>query len=841
MSDIEQEIEKVGNEIRELKKNKSEKEVVMKKVAELLALKKQYLEKFGKEYGVKKEDAKPKSKAKVVSQVKDENKKSKKELNKEKKKAAKLLAKNGPVATNSSTKASKSNATTAKNGLIMDTTNLTKSGIYYGRGSIPKISYIVSLFVGKSVDDFFIGTGTSAKTEPVLVSNKNFIHGDVSIGRYLVREKMECGLLGDTKEDEGMIESWIEFGLKKLYARADLKVEMEFLNEYLKDKSYFFKFGMSLADIVLYCVLQDVTIDANLVHLKRWFDFCAGQEFMKNANAVLLKKLEGKANIQEVKSVTKLKSKDQGGSCPPLKDAIDGQVVTRFPPEPSGYLHIGHVKACMLNHYYAKRYHGKLIVRFDDTNPTKEKAEFEQSILDDLKRLDIVPDMKSHTSDHFELMKKYAIQMIEKQFAYMDNTVQEIMREERMEGIESKCRNQTVQENMKLFNDMCNGNSNGYCLRAKIDMQDNNKTMRDPVLYRANSTPHHRTGTKYKAYPTYDFACPIVDSIEGVTHAMRTTEYTDRDAQYAWIIKALGIRNVIIQPFARMNFVYSVLSKRKLQWFVDNHHVTGWDDPRFPTVQGVLRRGVQVKALGDFILSQGASKRIVDMEWDKFWSMNKKQIENVAARYYALSKHAKVKLTLTNISEESGVVGLIVAKHPKNPDLGNKIQRFGRHLLIEGDDAAGLVQDEEITLMRYGNIIVQKVEKNDNVVVHIEALANPTGDFKKTKKKITWLADVPDLVPVTLVEFDHLLTKAKLDENDVFEDHVNRNTLAETEALGDHNLRLLQANDIIQLERRGYYRVDQPYLSESRPLRLFMIPDGKSKAMSTLSTKLAHR
>jgi glutamyl-tRNA synthetase len=195
------------------------------------------------------------------------------------------------------------------------------------------------------------------------------------------------------------------------------------------------------------------------------------------------------------------------------------------------------------------------------------------------------------------------------------------MQAERFDGIDSKNRNMSIEETLARFEDMKNATPQGLksTLRAKIDMQDKNKAMRDPVIYRCNVTPHHKTGSKWNIYPTYDFACPIVDSIEGVTHALRTIEYRDRNAQYAWFLKTLAIRHVHLWDFSRLNFVYTLLSKRKLTWFVDEGHVTGWDDPRFATVRGIKRRGMTIEALRTYILSQGASQREIQLEWDKIW------------------------------------------------------------------------------------------------------------------------------------------------------------------------------------------------------------------------------
>lgn len=322
-------------------------------------------------------------------------------------------------------------------------------------------------------------------------------------------------------------------------------------------------------------------------------------------------------------------------------------------------------KAVLMNQYYAQRYKGRLIVRFDDTNPSKEKEEFQRSILEDLQLLGVSANNVTFTSDYFETIRGYAIYMIENGLAFMDDTPQEEMQKERMDRVTSKHRDQTVEDSKKHFKLMCSGDEEGskWCLRAKIDMSSVNGTMRDPVLYRQNILPHHRSGDTYKAYPTYDLACPIVDSIEGVTHALRTTEYNDRDEQYQWIQSALGLRRVRVHAFSRLNFMYTELSKRKLTWFVDNGHVTGWDDARMPTVRGVLRRGVDINALRKFILSQGASRNIVNMEWKKFWAENKKvlgKISNIALDYFNMMQPCQIISYVINTCVQNSPTSLIL-------------------------------------------------------------------------------------------------------------------------------------------------------------------------------------
>lgn len=264
------------------------------------------------------------------------------------------------------------------------------------------------------------------------------------------------------------------------------------------------------------------------------------------------------------------------------------------------------MKAALLNDYFAHElYKGTLLLRFDDTNPTKEKQEYQDAIIEDLALIGIKPDKTSYTSDYFETLCQYCIRMIKEGHAYADDTDLETMRDERKKLVASKRRDESVEYNLAIFEQMKEGTEVGVrnCIRAIISVDNPNGAMRDPVIYRCNvETPHHRTGTAWKMYPTYELACPIVDSLEGVTHALRTTEYTDRNAQYQWFLDTLKLRQVHMWDFARMNFVRTFFSKRKLAKLVDTGRVWGLDDPRMPTIRGVRRRGMTIPALRDFIL-----------------------------------------------------------------------------------------------------------------------------------------------------------------------------------------------------------------------------------------------
>ncbi|CAB3410817.1 unnamed protein product [Caenorhabditis bovis] len=534
-------------------------------------------------------------------------------------------------------------------------------------------------------------------------------------------------------------------------------------------------------------------------------------------------------------NAAKEKKKDEGMFVE-LPGAEKGKVVVRFPPEASGYLHIGHAKAALLNQYYQQAFEGQLIMRFDDTNPAKENAHFEQVIKEDLKLLNIVPDRWTHSSDHFELIMSMCEKLLKEGKAYVDDTDTETMRKEREERVESKNRNNDPAKNFALWEEMKAGTPKGLtcCVRIKMDMKSNNGAMRDPTIYRCKPEEHVRTGNKYKVYPTYDFTCPIVDSIEGVTHALRTTEYHDRDDQYYFICDALGLRRPYIWEYARLNMTNTVMSKRKLTWFVDEGHVEGWDDPRLPTVRGVMRRGLTVEGLKQFIVAQGGSRSVVMMEWDKIWAFNKKVIDPIAPRYTALDTSAP--LVTVNLSDNITDEVTNVALHPKNADVGSKEIHRGKKILLEQIDAAALKEGETVTFVNWGNIKINNIAKKGSLISSIDAsLELDNKDYKKTTK-VTWLGDVKAKdgasIAVVTADYDHIISKAVIGKDEDWKNFINYDSVKYTKMIGEPAMRNLKKGDIIQLQRKGFYIVDQVYNPKSElsgvetPLLLIAVPDG---------------
>lgn len=507
-------------------------------------------------------------------------------------------------------------------------------------------------------------------------------------------------------------------------------------------------------------------------------------------------------NLQKSNSPIKKKA-DQGN----FGFDIKGEVTTRFPPEPSGYLHIGHCKAALLNNYFAEKNNGTIRIRFDDTNQNKEYEKYEKIIIDDLKLLNIKDYKLSSTSDYFDELLEKGEQLIKQHDAYCDNTDKETMRNERDLGIKSKNRENSVEENLKIFNEMKKGENADYCVRAKISVDNKNKALRDPVIFRINTKEHHKTKFKYKLYPTYDMAVPVVDSIEGVTFCLRTNEFRDRNDQYHWIQKKLNLKKIKICDFGRLNFENTVLSKRKLSYFVENDLVEGWDDPRVPTIRGILRKGMQIEALKDYILKQGTSQKNCISSWDKIWAINKKMIDPKSERYSAIKKENSVEIEIVNdfIADLKKTDIEIKGKDEnlffiKTTKLGNKEINL-ENILLSQEDSAILTENEEFTLMGLGNFIVKEIEIKDNIVKKIKVESNLQGDFKTTKNKFNFVSS-KDSVTVNLIEFGDLTIK----EGD--EDVFNKDSKFSEEFIAEKAVKNVKKGETVQFERIGFYYCD---------------------------------
>ncbi|XP_018370970.1 PREDICTED: bifunctional glutamate/proline--tRNA ligase [Trachymyrmex cornetzi] len=668
------------------------------------------------------------------------------------------------------------------------------------------------------------------------------------ITRYLARMLNPLLYGGACPYERTEIDHWISCAL--ILQNKQINTELlNYLNDVLVARTWLVTKRLTLADIHVFCVLHRheyiKSYAKDYCNITRWYKHMESLPVFSNAISMIAKNCSSTSKPkdvcpQKVKSDAKqTKTRKQEGKFIDLPGAEMGKVVVRFPPEASGYLHIGHAKAALLNQYYAETFQGQLIMRFDDTNPAKETIEFEEAILEDLKLLQIKPDRFTHTSDYFDMLQEYCTTLIKDGKAYLDCTPANLMKEQRDKRLKSEYRNLSSSENLKLWEEMKRGTKMGqeYCVRAKIDYQSTNGCMRDPTIYRCKLEPHPRTGNKYKVYPTYDFACPIVDVIENVTHTLRTTEYHDRDAQFYWIIEALGLRRPYIWEYSRLNMTHTVLSKRKLTWFVNEGLVDGWDDPRFPTVRGILRRGMTVEGLKQFIIAQGSSKSVVFMEWDKIWAFNKKVIDPVAIRYTALDYNELISVNVIDAKEE----WLIVQNHPKDSSRGTKQVRVGSKILIEKEDAERLIEGQNATFINWGNIMIQKINKYDGNIVDVQARLNLEDKNYKNTLKITWLAEsLPtsdsnaeksNAIKCYAVYFDHIMSVPVLGKDDDFKNFVAKNTRKEIRLLGEVELKRVKKGEIIQLQRKGFFICDIPYASNSYstrepPIVLFHIPDG---------------
>ena len=504
----------------------------------------------------------------------------------------------------------------------------------------------------------------------------------------------------------------------------------------------------------------------------------------------------------------------------------NGKVATRFPPEPNGYLHIGHAKSICLNFGIAAEFKGSCNLRFDDTNPEKENIEYMESIERDVKWLGFEWAGLHHASDYFEQLYDYAVQLIEQGQAYVDSLSAEQIRLYRgtltEPGKESPDRSHTIAENLDLFQRMRAGEfaDGQYVLRAKIDMASPNINMRDPAIYRIRRVHHHRTGDAWCIYPMYDYTHCISDAIEGITHSLCTLEFEDHRPLYDWVLEQLQTPCHPQQiEFARLQLEYTIVSKRKLNQLVMEKHVYGWDDPRMPTIAGLRRAGFTPKAIRDFCERIGVTKQNSWIEMGVLEYCIREDLNENALRAMAVLQPLRV--VIDNYPEDQ-IEELEISNHPQKPELGKRKVPFTKVILIEQDDFAEipppkfkrLVAGEEVRLRGSYVIRCNEVIKNaEGVIIELRCTydadtlgKNPEG--RKVKGVIHWVSEQQSH-PAEVRLYDRLFKVPNPDNEENFLNAINTNSLEVlTDCRVEASLLDAQPENRFQFERTGYFCLD---------------------------------
>lgn len=516
-----------------------------------------------------------------------------------------------------------------------------------------------------------------------------------------------------------------------------------------------------------------------------------------------------------------------------LKDGVYDHVQTRFPPEPNGYLHIGHAKAICINFTTAMKYGGKCNLRLDDTNPIKEDTEYVDAILEDIKWLGFQWDHLYYASDYFDFIYECAVRLIELGKAYVDDLTADEIRAYRgtltEPGKESPYRNRSVEENLDLFRRMTAGEfQNGTrVLRAKIDMGSPNLNMRDPVIYRIAHVSHHRTGDKWCVYPMYDFAHPLSDAKEGVTHSLCSLEFENHRPLYNWFLQELGFEHPPRQiEFARLNLNYCVTSKRKCLALVKDGLVSGWNDPRMATLSGMRRRGYPAAAIRDFCERIGVSKAYSVVDYGLLESCVRDRLNADAPRAMAVLRPLKV---IIDNYPEGQMETIEVENNPDRPELGTRKVTFSRELYVEQDDFMAepvkkyfrLFPGNEVRLKSAYFVTCTGYETDDDgrvTCLHCtydpDSKGGNSPDGRKVKGTLHWVS-AADSVKAEVRLYDRLFRSEDPADTEAFEENINPDSLVTlTDCRLEGSLKGAKAGDTFQFMRQGYFCVDPDSTSE---------------------------
>ncbi|HXF85510.1 MAG TPA: glutamine--tRNA ligase/YqeY domain fusion protein [Anaerolineales bacterium] len=528
-------------------------------------------------------------------------------------------------------------------------------------------------------------------------------------------------------------------------------------------------------------------------------------------------------------------------------------VRTRLPPEPNGYLHIGHAKAFMIDYLVAKEFNGEVYLRFDDTNPTKEETEFVEAIKEDARWLGIEWVKETYASDYFDLLYEWAVQLVKKGLAYVDDqTPEEVSRNRGTltePGKNSPYRNRSVEENLDLLERMKNGEfpDGSRILRAKIDMAHPNINMRDPAMYRIiHHPPHHRTGTKWKIYPLYDWAHGQNDSMEGITHSLCSLEYENHRPLYEWFLDQLGVFKPRQIEFARLNMTYTVLSKRKLRRLVEEGHVKGWDDPRMPTLRAMRRRGYTPEAILEFVRRIGVAKTNSTTDVALLEACVRDDLNKRALRRMAVIRPLKV--VIDNYPDDL-VEEMDAHNNPEDPSAGTRKVPFSKVLYIEQDDFREtplpkyyrLYPGNEVRL-RYAYLIkcTHAVKNENGEVIEVHATYDPATrggdapDGRKVKSTIHWVS-AAHAKEAEFRLYDRLFTIPNPDEGEDYILYLNPKSLEVLTGYVEPHLASPEVGSRYQFERIGYFCVD-PDTTPEKPV--FNLTVGLKDTWAKIEKKL---
>ncbi|WP_210090520.1 glutamine--tRNA ligase/YqeY domain fusion protein [Paenibacillus turicensis] len=523
-----------------------------------------------------------------------------------------------------------------------------------------------------------------------------------------------------------------------------------------------------------------------------------------------------------------------------LKSGKVQTVVTRFPPEPNGYLHIGHAKAIWIDFTLADEFGGKTHLRFDDTNPVKEDVEYVNSIKEDVRWLGFEWEELRFASDYFDEMYERALILIKKGKAYVDDSTPDQIREMRgtltEPGVNSPYRDRSIEENLDLFTRMRAGEfkDGERVLRAKVDMASPNMNLRDPVIYRILHATHHNTGDKWCIYPMYTFAHPLEDAIEGVTHSLCSMEFEDQRPFYDWVVRETEMPHTPHQyEFGRLNLTQTITSKRKLKQLVDEGHVDGWDDPRMPTLSGLRRRGFTPEAIKAFVYETGISKSDGAVDWKTLEHFIREDLKLKAPRTMAVLDPLKV--VITNYPE--GQTEMLQAENnSENEELGHREIPFSREIYIEREDFMEnppskyfrLFPGNEVRLKHAYfikcNDVIKDAEGNVTEIhctYDVETKSGSGFTGRKVKGTIHWV-DASQAVPAEFRLYEPLIANVEEDdeqsEDKTFLDYINPNSLKIVQGFVEPGMKEVKPQDKFQFFRHGYFNVDSKHTTPEKPV-----------------------